>query len=274
LLIDFEYATTQSRSRALAPGSRTVRILFPAISNSHLSVSQGTAPFMAIELLNKTSATPHAAHHDLESLFYVLIYICTNLSGPGTIRTREELKVHGSIPLTAWFKASYSLNEIGISKSGALCDIKSHILRSFAPYFEDLKPCVMKLNNAIYSSPGVPRPVSHDKMIEIFTETLDSLPHETASIPAFESLTVTSYSRARKHSLGIHDRNLQKKSRTLSRDATKASESEPSGSNSNWAIIPNNGATSGQPGRSRGSRGRKSRSGRSGVSGHSISRPP
>ena len=104
---------------------------------------------MAIELLMKRSKIQHAAHHDLESLFFVLIYICTNLSGPGTIRTREELQVHSSIPLSAWFKASSSLHQVGIAKAGALCDIDMNILEPFAPYFENLKPCIVKLFHAI-----------------------------------------------------------------------------------------------------------------------------
>jgi serine/threonine protein kinase len=260
LLIDFEYATTQSGSRALTPGSRTVSMHFLAISKSYLSISQGTAPFMAIELLMRKSKIRHAIHHDLESLFFVLIYICTNLSGPGAIRTREELKVHSSIPLSAWFKASSSLHEVGISKAGAFCQFDENILKPFAPYFEDLKPCILKLFNAMYiEKPGTPAPISHEKMIEIFNETLDELPHETISIPKFESLSVTSSSRVRKLSLGIHDKGLspKKKLRTSSTEAT---------SSNNWRVISGN-ETAGESSRTR---GRKTRSGRS---GQSVSQP-
>jgi hypothetical protein len=224
---------------------------------------------MAIELLVKKSKIRHAAHHDLESLFFVLIYICTNLSGPGTIRTRQELDVISSIPLSAWFKASSSLREVGIAKAGALCDIETNILKSFAPYFEDLKPSIGKLFEAIYSYPGTPAPVSHDRVIEIFSETLDALPRETTSIPKFEPLSVSSLPRVRKHSLGIHDKAVQKKMKSSSRD-TK--QSEPS--NSNWAVISNNSASASGEGstRRRGSRGRRSR-GSAGRSGQSVSQP-
>jgi serine/threonine protein kinase len=270
LLIDFEYATSQSKSRALAPGSRTVRIVFLTISHSHLSISQGTAPFMAIQLLMKKSKMRHASHHDLESLFFVLIYICTNLSGPGTIRTREELQLHSSIPVSAWFKTSYSLRQVGIAKAGAFCQFEDNILKPFAPYFEDLKPCILKLFNEIYTdTPGIPRPVSHDKMIEIFTETLDTLPHETISNPNFQPLLVTSSSLVRKLSLGIHDKALgpiHKRKKNSSRDA-KASHA----TNSNWTVISGNNANATASGeesaRTRGSGSRKSRSGRS------LSRP-
>jgi serine/threonine protein kinase len=273
LLIDFEYATRQSRSRALAPGSRTVRIFFPVISYFHLSISvlQGTAPFMAIELLVKKSMIRHATYHDLESLFFVLIYICTNLSGPGNIRTREELQVHSSIPLSVWYKASSSLREVGILKSGALCDIETNILKSFAPYFEDFKPYITKLFKTIYSHPGTPKPVTHDEVIKIFTEMLDILPHETTSIPVYEPLSASSPSRFQKHSLGIHDRSLsgvQKKQKYLSRDAKV---SEPS--NSNWALIFGNSAASGRESTQGTSRSHSSRSRWSGRSGQSVSQP-
>jgi len=161
---------------------------------------------MAIELLVKKSKIRHGAYHDLESLFFVLMYICTNLSGPGAIRTPEELQVHSSIPLSVWFKASSSLREVGIAKSGALCDIETNILNSFVPYFEDLKPCIVKLFHVIYSYPITPTPVSHDEVIEIFTETLNALPHEATPMHKFEPLLVNSALRVRKHSLGIHNK--------------------------------------------------------------------
>ncbi|KAF8220012.1 hypothetical protein L208DRAFT_1178935, partial [Tricholoma matsutake] len=89
----------------------------------------------------------HASHHDLESLFFVLIYICTNLSGPGAIQTQEELHQFSSIPLS-WFQTSNSLHAIGTAKLGAMCELDLLILRFFAPYFEDLKECVEKLLKA------------------------------------------------------------------------------------------------------------------------------
>jgi hypothetical protein len=163
---------------------------------------------MAIELLVKRMKLRHAPHHDLESLFFVLIYICTNLSGPGAIRTQEELRQFSSIPLSSWFQTSNSLRAIGIAKLGAMCELDSVILRFFAPYFEDLKECVGKLLKAMYSSPGTPAPVSHDVVIKIFDETLQSLPREPIISVPFEPLSAGSPSRVRKLSLGIHDNHL------------------------------------------------------------------
>jgi hypothetical protein len=198
-------------------------IFFPVIFNSHLSVLQGTAPFMAVELLMQKSGIRHTPQHDLESLFFVLVYICTNLSGPGTIRTQAELKLHSTIPLSAWFKVSSTLHQIGIHKIGSLHTLDSSILRRFAPYFDELKPCVRQLFKAIYGNlPGTPSKVTHAEIIKIFTDTLDTLAPEVASSNTYRPLLTNSPSHRRKHSLGIHDNNLgkwdQKKRRTSSID--------------------------------------------------------
>jgi len=201
----------------------------------------------------------------LSPFFFVLIYICTNLSGPGAVRTREELQVHSSIPLSEWFNASSSLRQVGTAKAGAFCQFEESILKPFAPYFEDLKPCITKLFREMYINyPGTPSPISHEKMIEIFTETLNDLPHENNPIPDFIPLSVSSSSRVRKISLGIHDRGLGPllKKKKSSRDA-------------NWTVISDNNAASGSAGRSIGEgSARRSRKSRSGRSSQSVSRPP
>ena len=69
-------------------------------------------PFMAIEMLMKasvkTSVNPsdtffHSAKHDLESLFYVLLYISTLYSGPQQKMGAAELRqAHSSVPILEW----------------------------------------------------------------------------------------------------------------------------------------------------------------------------
>ena len=111
---------------------------------------------MTIKLLVKRMKLQHAPHHNLKSLFFVLIYICTNLSGPGAVQTQEELHQFSSIPLSSWFKTSNSLCAIGTAKLGAMCELDLLILTFFVPYFKDLKECVGKLLKAMYSSSRMP----------------------------------------------------------------------------------------------------------------------
>jgi serine/threonine protein kinase len=238
LLINFEYAASRSKSHALAPGSHTVRILRSCHFNS-LSVLQGTAPFMSIELLTEEGKIRHDTYHDLESLFFVLIYLCTNLSGPGTIRSQKELEVFSVIPLSSWFRASSNLFEVGLYKAGAMCKFRASILDFFAPYFDDLKPCMKQLFKAMYhKTPGHPARILHATMIDIFTNTLESLADETHTLPNFQPLQVDSIAPLRKRSLGIHDNGLvarQKKHKTVSLDPEVGSSAASSTSEGNWA---------------------------------------
>ncbi|KLO05545.1 hypothetical protein SCHPADRAFT_798115, partial [Schizopora paradoxa] len=57
LLIDFDFAANIDEEEEDNGGYRT-----------------GTLPFMAIEILEADRNTKHAYYHDLESLFYVLIW--------------------------------------------------------------------------------------------------------------------------------------------------------------------------------------------------------
>lgn len=57
---------------------------------------------MAVELLTKEEKIQHKSYHNLESLFFILIYLCTNLSGPGTIQSKKDLEVFTSIALSLW----------------------------------------------------------------------------------------------------------------------------------------------------------------------------
>jgi hypothetical protein len=224
---------------------------------------------MAIELLLEKPGIRHTPQHDLESLFFVLVYLCTNLSGPGAIRTQDELQLHSTIPLSAWFKVSSTLHQIGIHKIGTLCTLESNILNRFAPYFDELKPCVRHLFKAIYGNrfPGTPSNVSHDEIIQIFTDTLDSLAPEVALPNTYRPLLASS-PRTRKHSLGIHDNYLgkwnQKKRKTSSIENGVASS--VSGNNI-WIAVSGEEILSRSA--SRGRRGRHASASRSGRAARS-----
>ena len=85
---------------------------------------------------------------------------------------------------------------------------------------------IPNLFKAIYGNrvPGTPSNVSHDEVIKIFTDTLNSLGPEVNTYPP---LLAGSPSHARKHALGIHDNNLgkwgQKRRKTSSIETEVAS---------------------------------------------------
>ena len=49
-----------------------------------MTYEQGTPPYMAIEaLLEPSPDFIHKPRHDLESILYIILYICTFVRGPG-----------------------------------------------------------------------------------------------------------------------------------------------------------------------------------------------
>ena len=183
------------------------------------------APVMAVELLLDGAAVTHRPLHDLESLFYVLVFICTNLEGPSTPRSLADLLNFTSLPLAGWFTAGASLESLGTNKLGLAHAFERRIVGRFAPYFTDLKPCVMALFRAMYpNGPAVKSALTHDGMIQIFTETLEKLPPHDVMFNASRKK-----SRLRKRSLSIYDncvllaQSVKKLRRARSRDLSGSS---------------------------------------------------
>ncbi|KAJ7135411.1 hypothetical protein C8R43DRAFT_1132628 [Mycena crocata] len=136
LLIDLDYALVLEGGMRGAPAT------------AHRT---GTLPFMAIEVLVDGGALEaHEPRHDLESLLYVLIWICLHYAGPRYVEghvehavERQNFDIYSS-PLRNWVSGD-SYENIGMAKSFAMDKTKyweSKVLSSMAPYFEPLKPCI------------------------------------------------------------------------------------------------------------------------------------
>jgi Fungal protein kinase len=172
-------------------------------------------PFMSIELLVSRKPVYHKPRHDLESIFFVFIYLCTNLSGPGLPRPLHELQKLESLPIASWFNPDFSMERLGADKISAMMLINQRIIPYFADYFLDLKSCAFDLYKAIYptfQSLLEPVDVPHDTIIQIFNDTLKKLPEvdfvPTASSSQASKSTTSTGRRQRKRSLGIHDNTL------------------------------------------------------------------
>jgi hypothetical protein len=157
---------------------------------------------MAVEILLEGGKVTHCPSHDLESLFYVLVFICTNLEGPGAVRSLDDLLEFTSLPMAAWFVAEASYESLGTNKLGLAHAFEKRIVDRFAPYFTDLKPCIMALFHAMYpNGPKVETALTHDGMIKIFTETLEQLPPHDAQFGNSQKKS----SGSRKRSVCIFD---------------------------------------------------------------------
>ncbi|KAL1679464.1 hypothetical protein EV122DRAFT_277259 [Schizophyllum commune] len=134
----------------------------------------GTLPFMSTSLLLQPRA-PHVAAHDLESFFYVLMWICTYYAGPSC--TRRKGYDWRNSPVGQWFKGS--IEEIGQRKwtdvyAKSLKEFRVFLDETFHPYFDDLKDCVCELRQAIVC-PKDKDIVTHEDVLDILAKHIQAL---------------------------------------------------------------------------------------------------
>ncbi|KAF7343467.1 hypothetical protein MVEN_01779600 [Mycena venus] len=129
LLIDFDYALVLNPNGERGP-----------VATGHRT---GTLPFMAVDVLVEGDELPlHEPRHDLESLLYVLIWVCVHYAGPHDVE-RQNFNIYQS-NLRTWVSGE-SYMSIGKAKYSSMHSQKywkADVLDNFAPYFEPLQPCV------------------------------------------------------------------------------------------------------------------------------------
>ena len=104
---------------------------------------QGTPPFIAIELL--IHGCRHRLVHDLESLFFVLLFICTHLDGPQNSIANPPLlgKAEHPSPIQKWLTMP-NLQTLGYVKFGSMLGhFEEGVLSHISPYFYPLKPHIL-----------------------------------------------------------------------------------------------------------------------------------
>jgi serine/threonine protein kinase len=159
MLIDFDYAALiQALSLSIDfNGFRTVRL----IDTFHVSMLllildhffQGTPPFMAIDLMlhrdDPDKFFHHELRHDLESILYVILWICTSMEGPGIERRVVDPRFM-DVPLRMWFDKDANLQNLGYLKLGHIIDYERAILSNFTPFWNFLKPFIKQLLTAFF----------------------------------------------------------------------------------------------------------------------------
>lgn len=145
---------------------------------------------MSIELLdpppldNSTQIT-NTQQHDLESLFYVFVWICSLYAAPGIIRELDKNSASNSIIVLKWNEVKDS-KEIGEIKRSHLSYGGNKLAACFTPYFASLRGCCMQLLDAIFPKSSEARvdyraslsPVTHEQIIAIFKTALEQILEE------------------------------------------------------------------------------------------------
>lgn len=153
---------------------------------------------MAYEILLYGDKRPHRATHDLESLFYVLIWVCTMYEGPNN--QERSFKKNLLPPLSSWgepqFGGAPGNGDIKFGQCGQFEFFEQRILKFFAPYFHDLKQCCIDLRDLFFGEMKNRQDVRHDAMRAILQKTLDGLVQEprTTIIRGLKGISVPSRS--------------------------------------------------------------------------------
>jgi hypothetical protein len=134
---------------------------------------------MAIEALLTTNGSfIHKPCHDLESIIYIIIFICTFVSGPGLPICRPE----ASLPIRTWF-CGHNTKVIGSRKLADLQDYDVAILPYFTPYWHDFIPFVKDLIIACFPvSVRLPNEFQYEEVLRILKKAYNTVREPDDSI--------------------------------------------------------------------------------------------
>jgi hypothetical protein len=133
---------------------------------------------MAIEILLEEGRTfHHALRHKLESLFFVIIWICSHMEGP-----QVERKEIDKLTIRNWFSMESSLRSLGHTKLAHIEDMQRVILPEIPSYWDDFKPFISNLKTAFFPSGAVkPNCITPERMVEILEEALKAVEEPQSS---------------------------------------------------------------------------------------------
>jgi hypothetical protein len=116
----------------------------------------------------------HEARHDLESIFYVIIWACITLSGPH--HQHRNIAIHDTA-LDQWMNGSTD-ERCGANKCGqiGLQTTFDRLLQEFHPYFEPLKEMVRRLREDFITGLKWDNHASYESFLDALKETRDRLP--------------------------------------------------------------------------------------------------
>ena len=120
---------------------------------------------MAIDLLENFPDSPHSYLHDLESVFYVMCWVCTLYSGPCSKIRQFSNSV---LPYVKTAVANWNGDTVGSENLDTIFQLKmvnvsilsfQRTLSDFASYFDALKDCMWSLRDLLFA-PEAGRPGS------------------------------------------------------------------------------------------------------------------
>lgn len=139
---------------------------------------------MAIEVLEPEENFVHAYHHDLESLFYVLCWICSIQGGPANTRRVFDYMESEIRRWTTFDDSKTNMRTVRDSKKAIMPykkEFEMKITKKFDGYFTPIIPCIENLRNLLFS--GIQ--TDDEKILvkqRMLTSALNAIPRDEASI--------------------------------------------------------------------------------------------
>ncbi|KAJ7510401.1 hypothetical protein B0H11DRAFT_1958844 [Mycena galericulata] len=134
----------------------------------------GTFVFMSSAILVHGSSTKHKATDDLQSFFWVLIYMCVRYAGPDNTTRADYFPTIDSMP--AFDPDQSNAYNTGRCKRHILSSkatLEREILPNFTVYFEGLKPFITELRDTFMKNKGK---FAYDTMLDVLRRARDALP--------------------------------------------------------------------------------------------------
>jgi len=167
---------------------------------------------MSIEALLAINRTfVHQPRHDLESILYIIFYVCTLVRGPSL---PLDVTHFMSAPIFTWFCKDSSIREIGFRKLAHLECYDFAILPHFTPYWSDFIPFVKDLIIACFPvRPRLPNNFQYDKVLRILKAAYNSIREPASATPVPGVFCARRLTQTRRQAL---DRDAKKRRRLRS----------------------------------------------------------
>lgn len=155
---------------------------------------------MALDSLGwmKPSDFAHQPKHDLESLFYVLLTLCTYTTGPGCLRAHIPEADEPSVCLNEWW-ATHDHHQLARNKGVMLSSLDLFVLSRLPSYWDDFHPVLKGLHKVLWPAEcaviNQPNMATHDAFLKILNKAREeySQAEETAHPLAFAPITDAEY---------------------------------------------------------------------------------
>ena len=189
LVIDNDNSFSLDEIEKYGYRANSVSCLCPYFIVLYLNICQGTLPFMALESLKwrLPSEFTHEPRHDLESLFYVILTLCTYVNSAGCLRSPIALDDELSVCVNEWW-ATLDGHVLVRNKAQHITSLDDLVLQRLPPYWKDFHPYLRALREVIW--PGKDTNVLHAKnaathegFLEVLTKAKDFY-RESDEVPA------------------------------------------------------------------------------------------